>query len=254
MNFEMLLKASTRLKNLALLAVVGIVFLATTYLPFLLVGLAGYVYFVMQTLRDEKFLNDYNNQQQIEGIQNLNIESNKLYRYVSGRLRAGMREKVTNIFQEKESLMIYYNNVKDDLIKQKIVEQALKLVLVYFKLMYNYSVRIKDIKSLNTGKVEERINNNRMKKENLINPKAKVDIEKALELDERLLERINREKNELEMVHSKLDYIESAIITFKHQIISNSDLDPEISEIDNVVNEAVALDNVLLSRKGRIEL
>ena len=250
----MLLKASTRFKNLALLTIVGIVFLATSYLPFLLVGLAGYVYFVMQTLRDEKFLQDFNNQQLIEGIQNLNIESNRLYRYVSVKLRAGMKEKVTNIFREKEALMNYYNNVKDDTIKQKIVEQALKLVLVYFKLMYNYSIRIKDIKSLNASKVEERININRMKKENLINPKAKEDIEKALELDERLLERINSEKNELEMVHSKLDYIESAIVTFKHQIISNSDLDPEISEIDNVVNEAMALDDVLLSRRGRMKL
>lgn len=254
MKFEILLKAATRLKNLVLLAVVGIVFLATTYLPFLLVGLAGYIYFVMQTLKDEKFLHNYNNQQQIEGIEDLNIESNRLYRNISVKLHAGMREKVTNIYKEKESLMMYYQNVKEDTIKQRIVEQALKLVIVYFKLMYNYNVKIKDIKNFNAGKVEERINYNRNKKENLVNPTAKVDLEKALELDERLLERINREKSELEMAFTKMEYIESAIITFKHQIISNSDSDPEISEIDSVVNEAMALDNVLLSRKDRMKL
>ena len=254
MNFKMLLKAATRLKNLALLTVIVIVFMATTYPPFLLVGLAGYIYFVMQTLKDEKFLLDYNNQKQIEGIQNLNIEATRLYQNISRRLRAGMKEKVKNIYMEKESLMIYYSNVKDDPIKQKIVEQALNLVMVYFKLMFNYNLKIKDIKNLDASKVEERIKSNRKKQEHLINPRAKADLEKALELDERLLQRINSEKNELEMVHSKMDYIESAIVTFKHQIISNSDSDPDISEIDNVVNEAMALDNVLLSRKDRMKL
>lgn len=228
--------------------------MATGYLPFLLIGAAGYVYFMMQTLKDESFLQEVNKEQQIEGIQNLSTQCDSFYRNISRRLRGGMREKVINIYAEKQALIGYYSQVKDDLIKQKIVEQALNLVIVYFKLIYNYNVRAKEIYTINVDKIEERLRINRKKKECLTNPNAIADIERALELDERLMGKINSEKNELEMVHSKMDYIESAIVTFKHQIISNSDSDPALSEIDNVVNEAMALDNVLSNRNNKMKL
>jgi len=75
-----------------------------------------------------------------------------------------------------------------------------------------------------------------------------------VELDEKLVEKINKEKSELEMISSRLDYIESAILMFKHQIMSNEDLDPDIKEIDTVVNEAIALDNVLSKKNEKLIL
>lgn len=254
MSFKILLKAATRLKNLALLAVIAGVFLATSYLPFLFVGAAGYIYFIMQTFKDESFLQDLNKEQQIEDLRELSIQCDRLYSNINKRLPGGMREKLKNVYTEKQSLVGYYSQVEEDPIKQKIVAQALKLVIVYFKLLHNYSIRSKDIYTVSVNKVEERLSVNRRKKGVLTNPKAIADLEKAIELDERLMEKINNDKNELEMVRSKMDYIESAIVTFKHQIISNSDSDPAISEIDNVVNEAMSLDNVLSNRNSKIKL
>jgi len=98
------------------------------------------------------------------------------------------------------------------------VEQALNLVIVYFKLMLNYSIRIKEVNSANVQKIVERINANKRKLQLLTNPKAVEDLERAVELDEKIIERINNEKIELETISSKLDYIESAILMFKHQI------------------------------------
>ncbi len=254
MRSKMFLKAATKLKNIALLTIIISIFIATGYLPLLLVGAAGYVYFVLQTAKDEDFLREYNIEQKVEGIQNLSTQCDRFYMNILRRLPNGMREKLKNIYVEKQALMGYYSHVKDDPLKQKIVEQALNLVMVYFKLMYNYSVRAKEIYTVNVNKVEERLKNNRRKKDFLKNPGAMADLEKAIELDERLLEKIRNEKNELEMVHSKMDYIESAIVTFKHQIISNTDSDPVLSDIDSVVNEAIALDDVLSNRNNRMKL
>jgi len=254
MSLKILLKAATRLKNIALLAVIAGVFLATHYLPFLFVGAAGYIYFIMQTFKDESFLHEISKEQQIEDLRELSIQCDRLYSNITRRLPGGMREKLKNVYTEKLSLVSYYSKVEEDPIKQKIVAQALKLVIVYFKLLHNYSIRSKDIYTVSVNKVEERLSVNRRKKELLANPKAIADLEKAIELDERLMEKINNDKNELEMVRSKMDYIESAIVTFKHQIISNSDSDPAISEIDNVVNEAMSLDNVLSNRSNKIKL
>jgi hypothetical protein len=158
------------------------------------------------------------------------------------------------VYSEKKALMCYYSQVKNDPLKQKIVEQALNLVIVYFKLMNNYNIRAKQVYTANVNKVEERLKNNRRKKDFLKNPKAIANIEKAIELDERLIQKINNEKNELEMVNSKMDYIESAIVTFKHQIISNTESDPVLSDIDTVVNEAIALDDVLSNRNNKLRL
>lgn len=255
MSFKIILKAATRLKNLALLAIIVGVYLYTDYyLPFLLVGAAGYIYFIMQTIKDESFLEDISKEQQIEDLRELSIQCDQLYNNIAKRLPGGMREKLKNIYIEKQSLVRYYSHAQEDPIKQKIVAQALKLVIVYFKLLHNYSIRSKDIYTVSVKKIEDRLSVNRRKKEYLTNPKAIADLEKAIELDERLMEKINNDKNELEMVRSKMDYIESAIVTFKHQIISNSDSDPEISEIDNVVNEAMSLDNVLSNRNNKMRL
>ena len=73
-------------------------------------------------------------------------------------------------------------------------------------------------------------------------------------MDEKLVERIEKEKSDLEMISSRLDYIESAILMFKHQIISNNDLDLDIKDIDTVVNEAIALDNVLSNKNKKLVL
>ncbi|NLD50923.1 MAG: hypothetical protein GX660_27590, partial [Clostridiaceae bacterium] len=56
MNLKKLLKAAFKMKNFVLLSFILIVFYVTNYnLPFILIGAAGYIYFVMQTLKDEGF-------------------------------------------------------------------------------------------------------------------------------------------------------------------------------------------------------
>lgn len=254
MKSKMLFKAVTKFKNILLLVAVLWVYLMTQNIPFLLIGAAGYVYFIMQTLKNEDFMKEFNKEMQLEGIQELNEECNRLYQNVFKRLPGGMRDRIRNIYKEKQSLVAYYVQVNSDPIKQRIVEQALNLVIVYLKLMLNYSIRIREVNTTNAKRVLDRINTNKRKQEFLSNPKAIADLQRAVELDEKIVERINNEKSELEMINSKMDYIESAILMFKHQIVSNTNSDPIIDDIDNVVNEAIALDNVLSQRNEKLRL
>ncbi len=254
MKYKIIIKAALELKNLGLLAMIVGIFALTGSLPFLFIGAAGYVYFLMETIKDEKFLKRFNEEQQIEDIHDLNEKCNALYMSLVRKLPGGMRERIKNIYNEKQVLVSYFSQDNSDPLRQKIVDQAINLVIAYFKLLYHYSLRIKQLNSINVNKVIERINNNKRKIEFLNNSAAISNIEKAVELDEKLVEKINKEKSELEMISSRLDYIESAILMFKHQIMSNEDLDPDIKEIDTVVNEAIALDNVLSKKNEKLIL
>ncbi|HHV28270.1 hypothetical protein [Acetivibrio mesophilus] len=250
MKSKMLIKAVTKFKNILLLAIVLGVFLVTDSLPFLLVGAAGYIYFIMQTLKDPEFMKEFNKAMQFEGIQDLNQECDRLYQNVFRRLPGGLRDRIRNVYKEKQALVAYYVQTNSDPIKERIVEQALNLVIVYLKLMHNYNIRIREVNTVNAKRFIDRINANKKKQEFLTNQKAIADLQRAVELDEKILERINNEKSELQMISSKLDYIESAILMFKHQIVSNTNSDPIIEDIDNVVNEAIALESVLTSHRN----
>lgn len=255
MNFEILLKAALKLKNLALLAMILGIFIVTGFsLPFLFIGAAGYVYFIMQTMKDEKFLKEFNDEQQIEGIHNLNEKCNGLYLSLLRKLPPSMRERIRNIYNEKETLVSYFSQDNSNPLRQKIAEQAINLVMAYYRLIYHFTQRSQQLSSININKVMDRINNNKRKMEFLSNSAAVLNVQKAVELDEKLIERIQKEKSDLEMISSRLDYIESAILMFKHQIMSNEDLDPDIKDIDTVVNEAIALDNVLSNKSNKLVL
>jgi hypothetical protein len=75
------------------------------------------------------------------------------------------------------------------------------------------------------------------------------DISSIIEMDEQVIQRVKDEKNELERIHARLDYIESMIGMFKNQIISSIESEEMIEKLDTAVNEATALDSVLQERR-----
>ncbi|NLD50492.1 MAG: hypothetical protein GX660_25400, partial [Clostridiaceae bacterium] len=187
--------------------------------------------------------------------QKLNGDCGRLYSGMYRKVPQVMYKKIQNIIREKDGLINFYYQDSSDQLRQKIIEQALKLVIAYIKLIYNHSTRIKELNTINVDRVTERINKNSRKLDFVKNSSARDNLQRAIDLDKKLVERINAERNEVEMISTKLDYIESAILMFKHQIISSDSVDPLEADIDNVVNEAEALDNVLTqNRNGRLRL
>jgi hypothetical protein len=133
------------------------------------------------------------------------------------------------------------------------VEQALNLIKAYIKLMVNFSIRCSELIEVDVNKIKDRINSNNRKLGFLKNSNAAFDLQKAIEMDQKLLERIEGEKGEIERVSAKLDYMESTIRMFKHRVLTSDYDDGAFSDIENIVNEAAALDTVLNdNRKNRL--
>jgi hypothetical protein len=255
MNLKRIVKAAFKIRNIALLAAVLIITYFTGYLPFTLVGMAAYVYFVMQTLRSDAFNREYSQEEKLDGIQQLSRECRELYNRLYRRINKNLRQKLTGVLREKDQLMSFFEKNSEDPLKQKIIEQTLNLVIAHINLTYNYSVRLGELSTINLARLKERIDNNNRKLGFLKSYDAVLELTKTIEMDEKLVSRINEERNELEKISVRLDYIESTISRFKHQIISTDSSDPEVADIESVINEAAALDNVLsTSRKGRIKV
>jgi hypothetical protein len=68
-------------------------------------------------------------------------------------------------------------------------------------------------------------------------------------MDEKMINRVKDEKKDLERISAKLEYIESTVNMFKHQILSSIESDEMLEKLEKAVNEATALDNVLEDRR-----
>ena len=255
MKLKMLLKAAFRTGNFALLAGVFIVSVLTSFVPFMLVGFAGYLYFVMQTLHNEKFISEFNQVEKLDDLQKMSWECNNLYRQLYKKIDKNLKGKAAAIMKQKNELMEYFDKYCDNPLKQTIIEQALKLVAAYLHLVHNYSVRFRELSYTSLNELTGRINDNNRKLGTLKNYEVVLQLTKIIEMDEKLVQHMKEEKEELEKVSVRLDYIESTIGSFKHRIISADSMDPASEEIEDVINEATALDNVLNERtRNRMKL
>ena len=250
----MYLKAASRFRNILFLLAGLLLAVGTAssqnspgWLPAVLAAAGGASYFiaVYRTANSEKFRAEIALYDKLDGINKLSWECNSLYRRISRSLGKTLRTKSIGVIKQKEELMDYFNKYSEDPIKQRIIEQALKLVMAYFNLADNYSGRMRELSQQNFNDLLSRININNRKLGSLKNYEAVLELTKTVEMDEKLLKSLKEEREELEMVNVRLDQIESTIVGFKHRILSSDLSDPETEEIENVINEASALDNAL---------
>jgi hypothetical protein len=252
----MYLKAALRFRNILLLLAGLLLALGTAssqgpgWLPaaFAAAGGASYFIAIYRTANSEKFRAEVALNDKLDGINKLSWECDSLYRRISRSLGKTLRVKAVGVAKQKNELMEYFNKYSDDPIKQRIIEQALKLVTAYFNLASNYSDRMRELSQQNLNDLLSRININNRKLGSLKNYEAVLELTKTVEMDEKLLKNLKEEREELEMVNVRLDQIESTIVGFKHRILSSELSDPETEEIEHVINEASALDNALNDR------
>lgn len=208
-------------------------------------GIAAYTAAVFSTLKSSKFRRELELSEKLEGISRLDNECNNMYKSISKRLGKNLRSRVICVLKHKDELMHCFDKYSDDPIKQKIIEQSLKLVMAYISLAGNCSDRMRELSQENLNELENRININNRRLGSLKNYQAVLELTKTVEMDEKLLQSLKDERGQLEVVNVRLDQIESSIVGFKHRILSNDISDPETDEIENAINEATALDNAL---------
>jgi len=214
------------------------------------VGAIFYLALVIQSLFSNSYREQVKRKEKKQEINALNRECMKLSMQTRNSASPIQKQKLRKIMQDKNDIL---NSLKRgdeySYLKETIVEKSLNLVVSYTKLLSNYSIRSKELSEINISDMMNKINANRRKLSFMKDERMLGDISSIIEMDEQVIQRVKDEKNELERIHARLDYIESMLGMFKHQIVSSIESEEMVEKLDTAVNEATALDNVLQERR-----
>lgn len=208
-----------------------------------------YLGFVLQTLNSEKFHEEYNHKQKIRKIQDLNLECRRLAKEAKTQTNATYIEKLKRVVQDKDDIVNSFFRGERSFLRERIVEQTLTLAVSYFKLLTNYCIRNREIAKVNVGDITGRINMNTRKMGFAKDVRTLDELQRVIDMDTKIIDRLKDEQRELERINAKLDYMQSTVNMFKHQIISCIESEEMLEQLDTAVNEASALDSVLDERK-----
>ena len=212
-------------------------------------GLAVYAAAVVQTLSSKKFHEEFNRDEKLRGIRGLNRQADRLSYEVRRNTNSTYLHKMKKVMEDKNDIYNSYSTGEHSYLKEKIVEQTLNLVIAYLKLLNNFCIRSRELSGTDVTAVASRINANNRKLSFAKDARMAEDVRKIIEMDEKLIGRLKDEKKELERTGAKLDYMESTVNLFKHQIISSIENEEMLEQLETAVNEAEALDTVLEERR-----
>jgi len=216
-----------------------------------LAGFGIYAALVAQSLLSRKFHEEFNKKEQLRSIQNLNYTTKKLYNEVKRKTNHEYYKKLNKVIKDKNDIVSYYYRNRDNYLKSRIAEQTLNLVVSYLRLLDNYCIRSNEINSVNIKELSGRIDTNRRKIGFVRDEKTAEELKRIIDMDEKTIARVADEKRELERISAKLDYMESTVNMFKHQMLSSIETDEMLEILDKAVNEAEALETVLQDRRRK---
>lgn len=248
MSVRKVISALLRMRNLVLLAAVILISSITGYIPFMLIGAAGYLYFVLQTLRSESFQKEWLMRENRNRLFAVSRDCDALYRKVRKGAGKEARRKLTGVLADKKELMAFFRTRSGDPIREKLVQQALNLVMAYLRLMESCERRRTELGLAGENEIRARLERNYKKLGSLQDYDAVLELNKAIEMDEKVLASIREDKSENERIGTRLDYIESTVDMFKKRIITDEDIEGVMADIESAVNEASALETVLGDR------
>ena len=267
MRARIFLGAFLKFRNLGLLAIFLIISsmadgTVTGLLNQIIPGLSGlggllafvpavvlYLVLVGQTLMSKEYHEEFNRKEKIRKIRGLNTECSRLANEAKRHTNSTYLQKLRRVMEDKTDIVNSFFNGSHSYIKERIVEQTLTLVQAYIKLLANFCIRSKELSEMDVSDIASRINTNMRKLSFTKDPLMAQDIKNLIEMDERIVNRLKEEKKELERIGTKLDYMESTVNMFKHQIISSIESEEMVEKLESAVNEAVALDSVLEERR-----
>lgn len=212
-------------------------------------GFAAYVALTLQTLSSKQFHEEFNCKEKFRNIRELNRQSNRLSSEARRSANSTYTQKLKKVMEDKNDIFQSYSTGEHSYLKERIVEQTLNLVTSYLKLLNNFCIRNRELSGVDVSSVAARINTNNRKLSFARDVRMAEDVRKVIEMDEKLIGRLKDEKKELERISAKLDYMESTVNMFKHQIMSSIENEEMLEQLETAVNEAEALDTVLQDRR-----
>lgn len=208
-----------------------------------------YLGFVGKTLFSKDFHTRFNQKERIRKLQDLNYTCLKLANEAKRKVGSGHLQRLRKVMEDKSEIVNSFFKGEKSFLKERIAEQTLNLVIAYIKLLMNYCLRSRELSGTDVNKVTERMNTNSRKLNFVKDVHMAEDIKNLINMDEKILLRLKEEKKDLERTSAKLDYMESTVNMFRHQILSNIESDEMLEKLDTAVNEATALDSVLEDRR-----
>ncbi|TYQ14816.1 UNVERIFIED_CONTAM: hypothetical protein Cloal_1195 [Acetivibrio alkalicellulosi] len=258
MKFKLLMGSLTRPRNIGILVVLmgllaGLVTQGTLNIGFLafIASISIYLGFVIQSFTSKKFQDMFIHRMKEKRIRELNKICTRLADDAKRHTNASYFKKLRSIMEDKNEIVKSYQKDSPDFLKEKITEQTLNLVVSYIKLLKSFCIRTKDLNSVDVNPVLERITKNTRKLNFTNDPKLYENVNKIIEMDQKIISRLKEEKLELERIDTRLDYIKSTVNMFKHQINLSLESEEMLEKIESAVNEALALENVLDERNKK---
>lgn len=245
MYLRKLFKAAIQPVNLIIGSIALIAALYFDSLWILLAGSAVYIFFIFLKLKDQTFSKVLESEEIIFEIRQLNNECEQIADGAKNSTNSEKRYRVRKVLKFKDEIVELFYKDRSRLLKQKIAKQTIELVGVYVRLIENYYSRLKDVENNNLYEIEQRIKDNEEKAKKASDIEIRQELSDVIELDIKVLSRLTEEKDELDRINTKLNFIESSISLFKQQMLTSIESEDIFNNVQNVVNEAIALDNVL---------
>ncbi len=212
---------------------------------------AVYIALVLQSLNSKTFFDKVSAQEKKRLLRELNEKCVQLAYEAKRHLNSAYYSRLKKVMDQRTDILNSYKNGEKSYLKGKIVEQTLNLLLTYLKLLINFAIRSKELSNVNISEIVNRVNANNRKLTFNANTSIAEDIKRAIEMDQKIIDKIKNERLELEKINAKLDYMESMVAMYRQQIISSLESEEMLEKIETVINEADALDTVLEERNKR---
>ncbi|HQA56557.1 MAG TPA: hypothetical protein PK033_01580 [Acetivibrio sp.] len=210
-----------------------------------------YIGLVLKSFTSKKFQDRFLLKMKQRNIKKLNKKCMVLASEATRYTNAAYYRKLSSLLNDKNEIIKSYNRDKSNYLRGKIAEQALSLVVSYIHLLKDFCIRSREAGKVNVNAIMDRITQNNRKLNFINDSKVYDDIKRIIEMDMRIIERHKEEKSDLERVDARLECIKSTVSMLRHQINSGLDLGENLENVENILNEAVALENVLNERNKK---
>ena len=215
-----------------------------------LIPIATYAGFTIQSLTSREFRDNYEQKEMIVNIRKMAEECRQNARLLSRKLEPKAQERLNNMLKESDEIVHSFLSGDKNYLKVRVVQQSLKLTSSYIKLADMFRVRSSASNDERISQLARRINANTSNLNTVRDTGIANELRRVIEADERMIESLKNERLELDIIDARLQYMESAIGMLKYNIISNLESDDILNSLEEDVQEAGALNEVLSERYG----
>ena len=211
-------------------------------------SLAVYAGFVAQSLLSREFKDNFNQKEKINEIKKESETCRQNARILKRKLEPKAQQRLDNMLRESEEIVQSFLSGNKNHLKERVVQQSLKLTSAYITLADMFRVRSSASNSERISQLARRINSNTNNLNSVRDDGIASELKRVIDADERMIESLKNERLELDRIDARLQYMESAIGMLKYNIISNLESEDTLNRLESDVREADVLNTVLNER------